>query len=111
MAPVARADEPQRPAPPGLGKTLLLVARLQALPFGKNPDLQQMNEVGRRGIELAVFDSGKAEIVLGFGVPLLGGLAVPLHRLGVVLGDASALGTLHSAGRRPEEATTGLTWA
>jgi hypothetical protein len=29
---------------------------------------------------------------LGSGIPLLGGKAVPLHRLGIVLRDAFALG-------------------
>ena len=37
-----------------------------------------------------------AEIVLSVGVPLLGGLAIPLHRLGVVLGDTFAV-AVHDA--------------
>ncbi len=37
-----------------------------------------------------------AEVELGFSVALLGGLAIPLHRPGVVLGDASA-GVIHEA--------------
>ncbi len=37
-----------------------------------------------------------AEVELGYGIILLGGLAEPLHRLGVVLGDALAV-VVHDA--------------
>ncbi len=45
----------------------------------------------RLGVVLAV-GVHDAEVVLGAGVPLLGGLAVPLDRLGIVLCNAQALG-------------------
>ena len=46
---VARGDQPQAVVPLVLGEPLLLVARLDALPFREQPDLIQVHRlVGRR---------------------------------------------------------------
>ena len=55
--------------------------------------MQGLGVVLGDALALVVHD---AEIVLSFGVALLGGLAIPLQGLGVVLGDALAL-VVHEA--------------
>ncbi len=51
--------------------------------------MRRSDEVLRHAPAFCVHE---AEVELGFGNPLLCGLAEPLHRLGVVLGYAQALG-------------------
>ena len=41
-----------------VGERLLLVGRLQSLPFGQQPDLVEVDRLDRRGVELAVRDAG-----------------------------------------------------
>src|SRR2546428_536556 len=51
-------DQAQRALLVQVGDRLLLVARLRAAPLRDDPDLEEMNELGLRGIELAVGHAG-----------------------------------------------------
>ena len=53
-----RGDQAQVPPPLPGGEVPLLVARGQAPPLGQDPDLQEMDGFGRRGVVLAVHHAG-----------------------------------------------------
>jgi hypothetical protein len=58
VAAVARGDQAQAAAALGVGEPLLLVARTQAALLGQDPDLQQVQRLGARRIDLAVGHAG-----------------------------------------------------
>ena len=74
VAPVGRRDQAQLALALGLGERLLLVARRAARVRGQDPDLEEVDELVGRGVELAVRDARAG------GHPLH--VARPDHRAG-----------------------------
>src|SRR5438874_7746148 len=58
LASVVPGDQAKAVRALAFGERPLLIRRGQALFFGKNPDLQKVDELRRRVVELAVSDAG-----------------------------------------------------
>src|SRR5277367_6257292 len=57
VAAIGRCDQPQMPLLLGVGEMLLFIARRDSRHFGLDPDLQEMQPLRLRRIELAVPDA------------------------------------------------------
>src|SRR5436190_9083440 len=66
IAAVTRGNQTKLAPSFRIGKSTLLISRLQAFLLGMNPDLKKVNGLSSRGIELAVADAGSCAHTLHF---------------------------------------------